>query len=406
MFDKEMLEQLMKQGSQSQMQQFQDAMKTMQGMQNVPGMEDALKQMKEAQDMIASQIQQAMAQHGKTVVKKGNTSAPAQTELSQNAPASLDKAKIPAPSSTGALCKGVDFQFKQITSGELIKWIDDNHVEFGSYPQEADGGVKKILWRVLEKKDGQLLLLSKNILDYRNWHDPFSRRAESHPVTWKKDDILAAMIPWEICDLRKWLNGYFYENAFHAEEKKVIIERLSTGNGAYMHCDYVAKKMHKMNVNVLTTETYDQYEERVCRDTKDNVFLLNVKEAIDYFGKGYIIPGTVWSANMDRLAKPTEYMLKRGFFYYNGNEGRLYTINLRETFYMEKGKKITFPEFYGHTGYWLRNAGSNDIAMNSANCSYHCGQLSFISDIGSIIAGGWSPASMGNGIRPMILVKF
>ena len=53
--------------------------------------------------------------------------------------------------------------FKQITEGPLIKWTGDKHVEFGSYPQAQDGGVRKILWRVLENKDGQLLLLSEYI---------------------------------------------------------------------------------------------------------------------------------------------------------------------------------------------------------------------------------------------------
>jgi len=381
MFDKKMLEQLMKQGAGSQMKQMEDAIKMMQGMSGMPGMEDALKQMKDAQSMIESQMKQAMEQ-------QGNAEAPSK----------------PAPAlSKGSVCQGVDIQFKQITSGEIIKWTDALHVEFGSYPQEAAGGVKKILWRVLEKKDGQLLLMSEYLLEYRTWHTWTDKEKSMHPNTGKKEDMLKAMIPWEVCNLRKWLNGYFYENAFHSEEKKAIVERLNTGNGVYMHHDYVAKKMHKMNINALTTETYEKYEERGCLDTKDNVFLLNVKEAIDYFDKGYTVPGTVWAVNKERFAKPTDYMLKRGFYYENDN--RLHPITMRENFLWKGDKKTTFPELDGNSHYWLRNAGANDVSLNSAKSPFHCGQLSFVSDLGTILAGGWSPVTLNCGVRPCLLIR-
>ena len=366
-----------------------DVNEALKQLQNMPDVQEALKQERKAQEMIADQIKQAMAQHGKVAVKRGNTSS------QQEAP----------NSNTAGKSGHSDISFTRISADPLLKWIDDKYVEFGSYPQAADGGVKKIIWRVLENKDGHLLLLSKDILEYRSWHNSSTRRAESHPKTWKKDDVLAAMIPWEACDARTWLNGYFYENAFHTAEKNIIVERLNTGNGAYMHHDYVPKILHKMNVNALTTDSYANYEERGCRDTKDHVFLLSVKEALDYFGKSYIVPGTVWAANMDRLAKPTDYMMQRGFYYYNGDKASFSPITLRETFYRDKGKHITFPEFYGHTAYWLRSAGSNDLAMNMGNCPFHCGQLSFVSDIGTVCAGGWSPASLGCGIRPAIVIK-
>jgi len=95
------------------------------------------------------------------------------------------------------------------------------------------------------------------------------------------------MITWEQCNLRKWLNNDFYYTAFTTNQKKIIVERLNTGNGAYLHHDYVPKKMHRMNVNVLTSDSYETYEERGCRDTKDNVFLLSIEEALKYFGKSY-----------------------------------------------------------------------------------------------------------------------
>lgn len=344
-----------------QMHELQKAMQSIQQMKGMPGMEQALKQMQEAYNIYAKQIEHA---------GKGGCA---------------------------------DIKFTQIDLKPLLKQADNKHVEFGSYPQTADGGVKKILWRVLENKDGKMLLLSEDILEFRYWHSPSARRKESHPATWKNEDILSAMIPWEICSLRKWLNGYFYENAFNAAEKNVIVERLSAGNGVYMHNDYVPKKLHKMNANVLTTDSYEKYEERGCCDTKDNVFLLSVDEAINYFGKSVNIPNTVWTANHDRTAKPTEYMLKRGFYDEDSNSFRV--IPPGEVMYYVKSKQVILEEFSGNKGYWLRSAGTNDLAMNAGNCPFHSGQLSYVSNTGAICAGGQPPASLGNGVRPAILVK-
>ena len=373
-----------------QMQDLQNAMKTIQEMKGLPGMEQALKQMQEAYEIYAKQVEHA-GQGG---------------------------------------C--ADIKFTQITSGPLLKQIDDNHVEFGSYPQTAGGGVKKILWRVLEyqpepneagkvvgkdaskavgkdesslsaQKDRLMLLLSEDILEFRYWHSLSAEWKESHPATWKKEDILSAMIPWEMCSLRKWLNGYFYENAFNAAEKDAIEERLNTGNGAYMHHDYVPKKHHKMNNNILTTDSYRKYEERGCGDTKDNVFLLSVEEAIYYFGKSVNVPNTVWIANHDRTAKPTEYIRERGFYEENTNTFRV--VPPSKAMYYMKHKQIILEEFSGNEGYWLRSAGANDLAMIAGNCPFHSGQLSFISNIGAICAGGQPPASLGNGVRPAILVR-
>jgi len=70
---------------------------------------------------------------------------------------------------------------------------------------------------------------------------------------------------------------------------------------------------------------------------------------------------------------------------------------------MKKNKQVILNEFDGNEGYWLRSAGSNDMAMYGANC--HCGQLSFVTNIGAICAAGQSPASLGNGVRPAILIN-
>jgi hypothetical protein len=56
-----------------------------------------------------------------TAQQESNPSAPVKTNTA-------DKSKI---------------TFTQITTGPLLKWVDNKCVEFDSYPRTDDGGVKK-----------------------------------------------------------------------------------------------------------------------------------------------------------------------------------------------------------------------------------------------------------------------
>ncbi len=78
-------------------------------------------------------------------------------------------------------------------------------VYFGAYPQGEDGVARTpIPWRVLQAVDGDMLLLSEYLLDCKRYH-----RAN-------------VGITWRDCDLRKWLNGPFYDAAFSQAEKDCI----------------------------------------------------------------------------------------------------------------------------------------------------------------------------------------
>ena len=278
--------------------------------------------------------------------------------------------------------------------------MEKRFIEFGSYPQTATGGVQKIRWRVLEDNAGQLLLLSEYILESHYWTDTESNITK----TWKNEDILKAMIPWKNNYLRRYLNSEFYDKAFNANEKKKIVKRLNKGNGAYLHQDYIPKKMHKQNINVLTTDSYEKYEERGCGDTEDNVFLLSVDEAISYFGKSYTVLNTSWVANDERKAKPTDFVKAKGTFdprekkYLGG-----YT-DKKAAYY--KGKEyVVVDEFTGCMDWFLRSVGANDIAHIFANAPSHQGLLSYITFLGAINAGGVFPRALSIGIRPAILIN-
>ena len=77
----------------------------------------------------------------------------------------------------------------------------------GSYEQDgnADNGPEPIQWIVLDKIDGQLLLLSADVLEARQYHHvPFEE------------------VTWENSDLRAWMNGDFYDGAFTPVQRGLI----------------------------------------------------------------------------------------------------------------------------------------------------------------------------------------
>lgn len=84
-------------------------------------------------------------------------------------------------------------------------------VTFGQYIQDKDGtAASPISWRILEKKDDMVLLVTEKIID----HMQFSAKKKNN---WKKSDIV------------QWLNKDFADCAFNEYEKALIEERTSGG---------------------------------------------------------------------------------------------------------------------------------------------------------------------------------
>ena len=138
-------------------------------------------------------------------------------------------------------------------------------VIFGSYEQDNDfsNGSEQIEWIVLEKKDGKLFLLSKYALERKANNDG----EKSVPTT------------WEMCTLRAWLNGEFYNTAFTAAEQKAIA--------------------------VTHVENVDNPESGVAggKDTDDRIFLLSFDELMTYFSSDR------YEANPARYAEVTPYLM-------------------------------------------------------------------------------------------------
>ena len=116
-------------------------------------------------------------------------------------------------------------------------------IELTTLPLEADdlyemGGYT---WQVLEIRDGEALLITRDIIDARAFDND------------GKTNI------WSKSSLRKWLNREFY-SGFSAEEKSRIL-----------------------STNVVNNDN-PWYGTDGGQDTVDNVFLLSIEEVVEYFG--------------------------------------------------------------------------------------------------------------------------
>ena len=148
---------------------------------------------------------------------------------------------------------------KALEEAEAVKTGDI--ITFGHYEQDNNftNGEEDIEWIVLDKKDDKALLLSKYGLDAKAYN------TQNTGVT------------WETCDLREWLNDTFYQEAFSAEEQKLIEETTAIAE-----------------VNV-------RWGTEAGNDTPDKIFLLSTSEA-----------ETLFSNDNDRTCYPTEYAKTQG----------------------------------------------------------------------------------------------
>ena len=124
-------------------------------------------------------------------------------------------------------------------------------VTFGRYEQDnaEENGREPIEWIVLRKQDDRMLLLSRYGLD-------------TEPSTF----IRGIGTQWEDSRFRAWLNGTFLETAFSpSEQEEILITDVDNSKEQGFSC--ILRKV----------KTGDE------PDTQDQVFLLSVKEFVDFF---------------------------------------------------------------------------------------------------------------------------
>ena len=138
-------------------------------------------------------------------------------------------------------------------------------LNFGTYRQ--NGSVKEdIEWQVLDVKNGKALLLSKNALDCKKYHET-------------NEDIT-----WEYCTLRKWLNSEFLNTAFSESEKGMI------------------------QTVMVSADKNPSHDTNPGNATRDQIFLLSIPETKKYF-----------TDHKAKMCKPTKFAVSNGAYVNEGN---------------------------------------------------------------------------------------
>ncbi len=144
------------------------------------------------------------------------------------------------------------------------------YVKFGNYWQNSKDNKEPIEWLVLDViKDNKALLISKYGLDCKPYHNKFES------------------ITWEQCDLRKWLNSEFINNAFSREEQEQI------------------------QLSEIVNNANPSYGTTGGNNTVDKIFLLSIDEVNKYF-----------HSDKERECKATKYAIENNA--YVNNNGNCY----------------------------------------------------------------------------------
>ena len=128
---------------------------------------------------------------------------------------------------------GIRFSESRKSSGPFKNANVDDYVEFGRYPQTAEGEVRPVEWQVLARENNKALVISRYALDARRFDESANN--------------------WDGSEIRRWLNGKFYTGSFTAEEKACI------------------KSFNQDNVFLLSYEEAEKYfsddDARKCKPT-------------------------------------------------------------------------------------------------------------------------------------------
>ncbi len=151
-----------------------------------------------------------------------------------------------------------EYKVEKLKSAEV-----GDYVFFGAYEQDNNifNGKEDIEWLVLDKKDGKLLVVSKNLLDCQPYNTS------------------CTYVTWETCSLRKWLNIDFVSYAFSEAEKNMI------------------------PVVTVSADKNPGYGTDPGNSTLDKVFLLSIVEADKYF-----------DSSSARQCKVTAYAKEHGVY--------------------------------------------------------------------------------------------
>ena len=182
----------------------------------------------------------------------------------------------------------IDLEFELRDPLPAEKHSVGEELKLGRYYYDAPGQVQDIVWQVLDIIEDRALIVSRNVLTFKLYHNDWGR-----------------MI-WKECSLRKWLNGEFLQTAFTEEERGRIARR------------------------TIRNKDNDLFGTEAGPDTEDSVFLLSMEEAKEYY-----------ASDEERQAKATPYAAEDRDFDSNmesvpwrlrtpGYKGGCYNVYVRE----------------------------------------------------------------------------
>lgn len=164
---------------------------------------------------------------------------------------------------------------ESIIKNEYAEMIESANVgdiiTFGEYEQDGDllNGKEKIEWIVLDKKYGEIFIVSKYIL-------------EDLQYSTTRDNL-----KWQKSSLRQWLNCIFLNEAFNESEQAAIKDAVVSADRNYFYIGSVYKPNEAINQS--------------GEETQDKIFLLSVTEAYIYF-----------ESDEERQCEPTNYLFNKG----------------------------------------------------------------------------------------------
>ncbi len=204
-------------------------------------------------------------------------------------------------------------------------------------------------WRILEKKEGKMLILKELVLPCQAYHE-----ADDERVT------------WENSEMRAYLNGEYFNN-FSAREQSVIVSTtVKTADNAWR--DQVLKYRH-----------YDT-DGKAGEDTDDKIFVLSIEETVKYFGDSGRILRPVIDEDEDDYDE--EY----------------YTDGIGELHDEFSESRMAENEDGEASGWWLRSPGFG-----------HC-DTAVVTEDGIICISGWDLDDVDDeccvfGARPAMWIK-
>ena len=223
-------------------------------------------------------------------------------------------------------------------------------------------------WLVLERQGSKALLITKNIIERRMYHKKYSST-------------------WDMCGLRKYLNGEFLEKTFNEEERAKIIyvENRNPDNPWYNEATespyYTSPETQKRLEGCIITSFSGI--SKGGRRTNDYIFLLSLEEACRYFGDSreklntgnYRIEGWEYIPAREGVIAQSQNLDGEGLWWFSD----------------ENDKNRTAPELTGgkEWNWWLRSPG---MSSDEAASVYIDGSVN--------VSGGAMSKSWG--VRPVL----